>query len=93
MQHLLKFANLFIGGGGTINTEACFLGTPTISTRSFICHYDKYQIDNNLMVWVKNKEELIDKSLKMIGQEVDVSILNEMDISIKKITNEILQSI
>ncbi len=53
IQHLLKYADLFIGGGGTLNTEACFLGTPTISTRSFICHYDKWQIDNELMVWVQ----------------------------------------
>ena len=51
LQHLLKDVDLFIGGGGTINTEACFLGTPTISTRSFISHNDKWQIDNNLMVW------------------------------------------
>ncbi|WP_421715447.1 DUF354 domain-containing protein [Arcobacter arenosus] len=91
IQHLLKFADLFIGGGGTINTEACFLGTPTISTRSFICHYDKYQIDNNMMVWVKNKDELIAKSKELIGQELNVSILNQMDISIKNIIKEILE--
>ena len=59
LQHLLKDVDLFIGGGGTINTEACFLGTPTISTRSFISHYDKWQIDNNLMVWTNNKDELL----------------------------------
>lgn len=59
IQHLLAYADLFIGGGGTLNTEACFFNTPTISTRSFICHYDKYQIDNDLMVWVNSKEELL----------------------------------
>jgi len=59
LQHLLKDVDLFIGGGGTINTEACFLGTSTISTRSFISHYDKWQIDNNLMVWTNNKKDLL----------------------------------
>ncbi len=69
VQHLLKFADLFIGGGGTLNTEACFLGTPTISTRSFICHYDKYQIDHKLMVWVQNKNELLDKAQKLLSKK------------------------
>lgn len=90
IQHLLKFADLFIGGGGTINTEACFLGTPTISTRSFICHYDKYQIDNNLMIWVNNKDELIKKAEEMIHQKSNTSILKEMDVNINKIVKEIL---
>ena len=59
IQQLVKKADLFIGGGGTINTEACFLGTPTISTRSFISHYDKWQIDQKLMVFVETKESLL----------------------------------
>ena len=59
LQHLLKDVDLFIGGGGTINTEACFLGTQTISTRSFISHYDKWQIDEGLMVWTNEKEKLL----------------------------------
>jgi len=90
IQHLLKFADLFIGGGGTLNTEACFLGTPTISTRSFICHYDKFQIDNKLMVWVSNKEELLVQSSSLINKTVDTSILNQMSLDIDKLVNEIL---
>ncbi len=49
IQHLLAFADLFIGGGGTLNSEACFFGTPAISTRSFVSHYDKLLIDAELM--------------------------------------------
>ncbi len=90
IQHLLYFCDLFIGGGGTINSEACFLGTPTISTRSFISHYDKYQIDNNLMVWVETKEELIKKVQLMIGTKVDTKPIQQMSIDIKKIVEEIL---
>ncbi|WP_324171536.1 DUF354 domain-containing protein [Sulfurimonas sp.] len=90
IQHLLVFCDLFIGGGGTINTEACFLGTPTISTRSFISHYDKYQIDNNLMIWVETKEELISKTKLMIGTKVNTQPIKQMSIDLDNIIKEIL---
>lgn len=90
IQHLLVFCDLFIGGGGTINSEACFLGTPTISTRSFISHYDKYQIDNNLMVWIETKEELISKTKLMIGTKVNTKPVEQMSIDIESIIKEIL---
>jgi len=90
IQHLLFFCDLFIGGGGTINSEACFLGTPTISTRSFISHYDKYQIDNNLMVWVDTKEELIKKVQLLIGTKIDTSPIKQMNIDLDNIIKNIL---
>ena len=90
IQHLLVFCDLFIGGGGTINSEACFLGTPTISTRSFISHYDKYQIDNNLMIWVDTKEELIAKTKLMIKTKIDTTPIKQMDVDIQKIVSDIL---
>jgi len=81
LQHLLKDVDLFIGGGGTINTESCFLGTPTISTRSFISHYDKWQIDNNLMVWTNDENELINYVELAMQKKLTVNcdVLNEMD--------------
>ncbi len=90
VQHLLKFADLFIGGGGTLNTESCFLGTPTISTRSFICHYDKYQIDNNLMVWVNSRDDVIEKAKEMIGSRLNIDILKTMSVDIDSIIKEII---
>lgn len=90
IQHLLVFCDLFIGGGGTINSEACFLGTPTISTRSFISHYDKYQIDNNLMLWVETKEELIKKVQLMIGTKVDTKPIKQMSIDLDDMIKNIL---
>jgi len=92
LQHLLKDADLFIGGGGTINTEACFLGTPTISTRSFISHYDKWQIDNGLMVWVDNVDELIFYVDKAFSSQLkpNTAPLNSMNVDIDFIVNEIL---
>jgi predicted glycosyltransferase len=90
IQHLLKFADIFIGGGGTLNTEACFLGTPTISTRSFICHYDKWQLDNNLMVWVDNEHDLFYQINRLIDSNVDTKPINDMQVDLDKIVKDIL---
>jgi len=93
LQHLLKDADLFIGGGGTINTEACFLGTPTISTRSFISHYDKWQIDNNLMVWTDNKKELLNYVQLAFEKKLipNANMINKMEVNIKKIVQKLLK--
>lgn len=92
IQHLLAYADLFIGGGGTLNTEACFFNTPTISTRSFICHYDKYQIDNGLMVWVNSKEDLLKSTYALLNspKKKKDNCLNTMQLHLKKLVDEIL---
>jgi predicted glycosyltransferase/mRNA-degrading endonuclease toxin of MazEF toxin-antitoxin module len=93
LQHLLAKADIFIGGGGTINTEACFLGTPTIYTRSFISHYDKYQIDNEMMVWVESEEELLFYIEQFLGKtkELNLKSLKEMKVDINYIVDNILE--
>ena len=92
LQHLLKDVDLFIGGGGTINSEACFLGTPTISTRSFISHYDKWQIDNGLMVWVNNKKDLLKyiKEAKEKRFKINRKVLNQMEVDLDYFVRNIL---
>ncbi|WP_419771205.1 MAG: DUF354 domain-containing protein [Candidatus Marinarcus sp.] len=92
LQHLLAFADLFIGGGGTLNTEACFFNTPTISTRSFICHYDKYQIDNHLMVWVNTKEELLQQVYSLLEnpRKNEQNVFANMNLDISKMVDNIL---
>jgi len=93
LQHLLKDVDLFIGGGGTINTESCFLGTPTISTRSFISHYDKWQIDNNLMVWTNDEGELI-KFVELAMQKKlipNCDVLSKIKVDLDMIINNILK--
>lgn len=94
IQHLLAYASLFIGGGGgTLNTESCYFGTPTISTRSFVSHYDKYQIDNGLMVWVTDKNELIDNVLKMFGNRYEDrarDVFSKMTVNLNEIIEVIL---
>ncbi len=93
IQHLLAYADLFIGGGGTLNTEACYFNTPTISTRSFICHYDKYQIDNNLMYWVSTQENLMDKVYELLAvkKETKKNAFDKMELNINKIVDNILK--
>jgi hypothetical protein len=93
IQHLLAFASLFIGGGGTLNTESCYFGTPTISTRSFVSHYDKFQIDSGLMVWVNSKNELIDTATKMFGKRYDEkakNVFGKMKVDLKQMLKIIL---
>ena len=69
LQHLLAHSDLFIGGGGTINIEATYFGVPVISTRSFISHYDKFLIDNNLMWHSNNSKEITKLAKKLIGKK------------------------
>jgi uncharacterized protein len=93
IQHLLAYADLFIGGGGTLNTEACYFGTPTISTRSFISHYDKYQIDKGLMVWVNTKEELLLTCKALLGQRNTKKaheVFGSMSLDVPSIVDEII---
>jgi len=83
LQNLLAKSNLFIGGGGTINIEACYFGVPVISTRSFISHYDKFLIDNNLMWHSNNSKEIISLSKKLIKQKTDSKpIFDKMEVDI-----------
>jgi len=92
IQHLLAFADLFIGGGGTLNSEACFFGTPTISTRSFISHYDKLLIDNGLMEKADTKEELAEISEKIISKRNNPKALfDTMTFDLDSIVDEILR--
>ncbi|MEO5357197.1 MAG: DUF354 domain-containing protein [Nitrospirae bacterium YQR-1] len=69
IQHLLAYCDLFIGGGGTINVESTFFGTPTVSTRSFVSHYDKFLMDVGLMKWVSSETQLIETALSSFGKK------------------------
>lgn len=92
IQHLLAFADLFIGGGGTLNSEACFFGTPTISTRSFVSHYDKLLIDAGLMEKVDTVEELLDTAEKIMSKRNDPKeLFDTMNFDLEPIIDEILK--
>jgi len=50
-------SNLFIGGGGTMNVEASYFGTPTLYCRPKTADYEKWIIRKNLGYRVKNVKE------------------------------------
>lgn len=56
---LYAHASLLLGGGGTMNLEACFLGIPTISTRSLLLYHDCYLLEHKLMHHAKSVEEVM----------------------------------
>jgi len=91
IQHLLAFADLFIGGGGTLNSEACYFGTPVISTHSFISHYDKLLIDSSLMEKADTAEELLEKAQQIISKRHDPKpLFDTMSFDMDSIIDEIL---
>ncbi|PLX66938.1 MAG: hypothetical protein C0603_09720 [Denitrovibrio sp.] len=92
IQHLLAFADLFIGGGGTLNSEACFFGTPTISTRSFVSHYDKLLIDAQLMEKIDTVEELIETTSRIMSKRnAPKELFDTMNFDLDSIVDEILK--
>jgi len=93
LQHLLAFSDLFIGGGGTINIEATYFGVPVISTRSFISHYDKFLIDNNLMWQSNEKEKIINLAKKLVNKKTTQKaneVYSKMEVDIDMFVREIL---
>ncbi len=93
LQHLLAFSDLFIGGGGTINIEATYFGVPTISTRSFISHYDKFLIDKGLMWHSNNAGEIVSLAKSLLGsnnREKASKVFGKMNVDIDMIVSEIL---
>lgn len=91
VQHLLAYADLFIGGGGTLNSEACYFGTPTISTRSFVSHYDKLLISKGLMEKADTSEELVKIGKLIIGERRDAKVIfDKMSLDLEEIVNKIL---
>lgn len=92
VQHLLAYCDLFIGGGGTLNSEACYFGTPTISTRSFVSHYDKFLIDEGLMLKADNADEVVELAQKYIGKPNSAkTVFDKMIFDLDAIVDEILK--
>lgn len=91
VQHLLAYADLFIGGGGTLNSEACYFGTPTISTRSFVSHYDKLLIDEGLMKKADTVDELVALCVENLGKRTDADrVFGEMSLDLDELVEEII---
>lgn len=70
--------DVMIGGGGTMNLESCYLGIPTISTRSLLLFHDRYLIDNGLMWHCKNIESILTKTKEIITKAHTKRIQNAL---------------
>ena len=92
IQHILAFCDLFIGGGGTLNSEACYFGTPTISTRSFISHYDKWLLDLGLMSKADSPDELVSRAKQILSKrnKKALEIFGAMPFEVGEIAKRIL---
>ncbi|WP_027327101.1 DUF354 domain-containing protein [Helicobacter pametensis] len=60
------YIDLLIGGGGTMNLESCYLGIPTISTRSLFLFHDIYLLENGLMEHATNAQEVLKLAQKTL---------------------------
>jgi predicted glycosyltransferase len=74
---VLPFVDLMVGGGGTMNIEAAYWGTPVISTRSFLSHYDEYLLTHGLMHHATSIDRFRVLYDQLSGSRVDPSLLRE----------------
>ncbi|PAF47771.1 hypothetical protein BKH46_02730 [Helicobacter sp. 12S02634-8] len=68
------FIDVLIGGGGTMNLEACYLGIPTISTRSLFLFHDRFLLTHHLMCHCKDTQEVynaVKNALDMSAKDLD----------------------
>ena len=91
LSAVLPFVDLMVGGGGTINIEAAYWGTPVISTRSFLSHYDRYLLENGLMCHARSAEEFTNLYQEIVGTRTDSTILQEQEREVD--LDSLLQSI
>jgi len=68
MQSLLDYATLFIGGGGTMNLEASYWGTWTISCRPFLTSYDEWLQNNRSQIHVDTVEDGVQVASEMLDR-------------------------
>lgn len=92
LQSLLYYADVFIGGGGTITEEACWWGTWTISCRPFRTTYDSWLVKKGCLYQAKDVDdavELCKKFLKEKNKNPKNSIIRNMVFPISDICDKI----
>lgn len=58
-EEFYPYIDVLVGGGGTMNLESCYLGIPTISTRSLLLFHDKYLLEHSLMSHATSAQEVL----------------------------------
>lgn len=69
MQSLLAYPDLFIGGGGTMTTEAAWWGTWTIACRPVIATYDRWLEEHHLQFRAHTIVEGMDLALELLTRK------------------------
>lgn len=89
-EEFYPFIDMLIGGGGTMNLEAGYMGIPVISTRSFLLFHDKYLIDNKIIKWSNCSDEALGFVQELIGKKYsNKSFFCKSECSFEKIFNMI----
>lgn len=71
LSEILPFVDVMVGGGGTINIEAAWWGTPVVSTRSFLSHYDAWLREHGLLVRAASPEDVAPLCSKQLDRRTD----------------------
>lgn len=87
------YIDLLIGGGGTMNLESCYLGIPTISTRSLFLFHDIYLLENGLMQHAKSAQEVLRFAQQSLDSKMiktpQVKLFEREEANFEKIFEEI----
>jgi predicted glycosyltransferase len=88
---LLADADMFLGGGGTMNIEAAYFGTPTVCCRPMASLYETWLVGHGL---ARKPAELTPEAVgamaeSLMGQRSNPSALTTMTFPIDTILTEI----
>lgn len=94
LPSLLANSDLFIGGGGTIQIEAAYYGTWTITTRPFSTYYDTYMLTMELMskaTTVQDGVRLAKGFLEQPSKNVASEVLRKMKFPLREVVDKIVE--
>lgn len=88
---LLAGADLFLGGGGTMNIEAAYFGTPTICCRPIACAYETWLIEQGLAFRPRELTvaAVTGMAEELVGRRVDAANLRDMRFPTGELLDEI----
>lgn len=92
MQSLLAYADLFIGGGGTMNIEAAWWGTWTLNCRPIYTSYDDWLVNHGNQIRITNATDghIIAKKLIERGDKNQaMKHIRNMKFPLKEIVDDI----
>jgi hypothetical protein len=94
LQNMLYFADLFIGGGGTINIESAYWGTWTMSCRPFSTTYDDWLNVTGNQYHVSSVSEGVETAnmlLDKIDKNPESEAIQTMEFPVIDIVNRIVE--